>query len=109
MYLLVFDDEAGASIRIFPPVAGGNYILPAWSEDAQGRLFVLCVHCVKESATGIFGGGKGPLSWLLGQHWRRRTAQGKCKQNGYSKSNKVLAFRCDKNRNLLQHGIPLHC
>jgi len=25
------------------------------SEDAQGSLLVLCLHCVKESATGIFG------------------------------------------------------
>src|SRR5712692_4659748 len=47
MHLLVFDDEAGASIRIFHWVAGGDNILPGRSEDAQGRLFVLCVHCGK--------------------------------------------------------------
>src|SRR5712692_3127117 len=47
MHLLVFDDEAGASIRIFYWVAGGDNILPGRSEDAQGRLFVLCVHCSK--------------------------------------------------------------
>src|ERR1700722_4940622 len=33
MHLLVFHDEACASIRIFDRVSGGDYILPGWSED----------------------------------------------------------------------------
>src|SRR5712692_6597387 len=47
MHLLVFDDEAGARIRIFHWVAGRDDILSSRSEDAQGRLFVLCLHCSK--------------------------------------------------------------
>src|SRR5713101_3981344 len=106
MHVLVFDDEADARIQIFLWVAGREDILSGCSEDAQWSLFVLRLHCVKEGATGIFGGGKGPLSWLLGEHWCRRTTQGKCEQNGHCKSNKTLAFKLNKNRNPAQHGIP---
>jgi len=59
MHLLVFDDEADPSIQIFLWVAGREDILSCWSEDAQWSLFVPCLHCVIESPTGIFGGGKG--------------------------------------------------
>ena len=78
MHLPVFDDEACASIQVFLWIAGRDDILSGWSEDAQGSLFVLCLHCVKESATGIFGGGKGPLSCLLRKQRRKRAPQGKC-------------------------------
>src|SRR6266481_423629 len=108
MHLLVFDDEASASIQVFHWVAGREDILSGWSEDAQCSLFVLCLHCVKESATGIFGGSKGPLSRFLSEHWCRHAAQGKCEQNGYCKSNKAPAFKLNKKRNPVQHGIPLH-
>src|SRR5229473_3051193 len=108
MHLLVFDDEASASIQVFHWVAGRGDILSGWSEDAQCSLFVLCLHCVKESAAGIFGGSKGPLSRFLSEHWCRHAAQGKCEQNGYCKSNKALAFKLNKKRNHVQHGIPLH-
>src|SRR5258708_23377033 len=81
MHLLVFDDEADARIQIFLWVAGREDILSGCTEDAQWSLFVLRLHCVKEGATGIFGGGKGAMSWLLGEHWCRRTTQGKCEQN----------------------------
>src|SRR5713101_1967176 len=108
MHLLVFDNEADPSIQIFLWVAGREDILSSGSKDAQLSFFVLRLHCGKESATGIFDGGKGPLSRLLGEHWCRRTSQGKCKQNGNCKSNKALAFKLNKNRNPMQHGIPLH-
>src|SRR6266852_2999820 len=55
MHLLVFDNESRASIRIFRWVAGREDLLTGSSEDAQGSLFVLELHCVKQSATGIFG------------------------------------------------------
>src|SRR6266850_3861430 len=108
MHLLVFDDEAGASIRIFHWVAGGDDILPGWSEDAQGKLFVLYPHCSKQGAGSFFSGGKGPLSRLLGERWCKRTPQGKCQQNGHCKSNEAFAFKLCKNRNPVQHGIPLY-
>src|SRR6267143_5353972 len=108
MHLLVFDDESRASIRIFCWVAGREDLLSGRPEDAQGSLFVLQMHCVKESATRIFVRSKGPLSRLLGKRWCRQTAQGKREQNGYCKSNKPLAFKLNKNRNSVQHGIPLH-
>src|SRR5712691_8080783 len=108
MHLLVFDNEADPSIQIFLWVAGREDILSSGSKDAQLSFFVLRLHCGKESATGIFDGGKGPLSRLLGEYWCRRTSQGKCKQNGNCKSNKALAFKLNKNRNPMQHGIPLH-
>src|ERR1700674_1587443 len=78
MHLLVFDDEAAASIQVLYWVAGRQDILAGRSENAQGRLIVLCLHCGKESVRRFFGGGKGPLSWLLGKRWRIRTSQGKC-------------------------------
>src|SRR5260370_12282841 len=108
MHLLIFDDEAGPSIRIFDRVTGGDYLLPGWSKNTQGSLLVLHLHGVKESATGIFGGSKGPLSRLLGEHWGRRTTQGKYKHYGNCKSNKALAFNLKKNRNLVQHDVLLH-
>src|SRR6266568_1739026 len=108
MHLLVFDDEADARIQIFLWVAGREDILSGWSEDAQWSLFVLCLHCAKECATGIFGGGKGSLSRLLSEHWCRRTSQGKCEQNRYCKSNNALAFKLSKKRNPAQHGVLLH-
>src|ERR1700688_2403157 len=108
MHLLVFDDEADASTRIFIGVAGREDILSGWSENAQGSLLVLCPHCVKECTAGIFGGGKSALTWLLGEHWCVRTTQGKSEQNGHRQSNKVLAFTLNKNRNSVQHGIPFH-
>jgi hypothetical protein len=77
-------------------------------EDLQGGLFVLHLHCVKESATGIFSRGEGPLARFLGERWRRRTAQGKCKHYGNYKSNQVLAFHLNQERNLVQHDVLLH-
>src|SRR5260370_30727328 len=108
MHLLVFDDEADPSIQIFLRVTGRQDILSGWSEDAQCSLFVLSLHCTKESATGIFGGRKSSLPWLLSEHWCRQTAQGKCEQNGHAKSNKSLAFKLNQNRNSVQHRISLH-
>src|SRR5712691_1776832 len=108
MHLLVFDDESRASIRIFRSVAGRQDVLSGWSQYAQESLFVLRVRGVKEGATGIFGGGKGPLARLLGEDWCRRTPQGKCEQNGHCTSNKALASKLNKNRNPVKHGILLH-
>src|SRR6266851_4470496 len=108
MHLLEFDDEANSAVQVFLWVAGREDILSGWSQDAQWSLFVLCLHCSKECATGIFGGGTGSLSRLLGEHWCRRTSQGKCEQNGHCKSNNALAFKLNKNRNPVQHGILLH-
>ena len=78
MHLPVFDDEADTGIQVFHWVAGRDNILSGWSEDAQGRLFVLCLHGNREGTAGIFGGGKGPLSRLLGDRWHRPTPQGQC-------------------------------
>src|SRR5260370_10721035 len=73
MHLLVFDNEADASIQIFLWVAGREDIPSGGSKDAQLSFFVLRLHCCKESATGIIGGGDIPLPPLLPAHCCRCT------------------------------------
>jgi len=61
-------------------------LVSASSEDLGGAG-------ITGTTTGIFRGGKGPLSRLLSEHWCRRTSQGKYEQNGQYKASKGLSFK----------------
>jgi len=60
-------------------------------------LIVLRLHCRKESATRIFGGGKGLLSRTAGRTLVQTNTEGECEQNGRNDSMKALAFKLSKN------------
>ena len=97
MHLLIFDDETYAGIGIFRSIARREDVFSGWPENAQRSLIVRRLHSGEESATGIFRGGEGLLSGLLGECRRKRAAQRKCEQSGKSNSMKALAFKFNKN------------
>jgi hypothetical protein len=55
MHLLVFGDEAAASIRIFGRVSRRKHVLSSGAQNAQGSLIIRPLHCSKESIDGIVG------------------------------------------------------